>query len=239
MARIKLGALISDIRGAIKEQVFSIWKTGVHYVRSKAGIISNPQSRYQDVIRQAMTVASKEWFDTLTVQQRDNWNEFASGLTPKEGGGGGILNIIPQNRGIMSGFNAYCMAWAMVERCGLIHPGTFADSPLGATPPEAPVLTAVSHLAGTVTIDWDDPDIVEAGAEIRIWTRSRQNICHRQMRTCVALALGTFDNTSFRGANGATILYVNAPGHYLFQLDCIQLNGLKSPPSETREVIVA
>ncbi len=238
MARIKLGPNVTDIRGSIKEVVYSIWKTGVHYIRSKAGIISNPQSADQALIRSLMALASKAWFDTLTVIQRGNWNEFASGLEPQEGGGGGILNIIPQNRGIMSGMNAYCMCYTMVRFVGIVLPVGFDEAPLGATPPSAPTLSTVVWNTPLVDITWVDPTTVESGAFIRIWMRSRENICHRQLRWWIALAVLTTGLNMFTGAGGANIQFIHAPGHYLFQLDCIQENGLKSGPSQTREVTV-
>jgi len=237
-ARIKLGPIVSDIRGTVKEQCFSIWKTGVHYVRSLAGIISNPESTEQALIRNLMTLASKRWFDTLTAIQRGNWNEFAAGLEPQEGDPGGILNIIPQNRGIMSGFNAYCMAYTMVRKVGIALPVGFDDSPLGQTPPSAPVLVSTVWNTPVVDVTWTDPVTVIEGSLIRIWLRSREDIAHRQLRWYMALATLTVGLNQFRGANGAAIQFIHAPGHYLFQLDVIQPNGLKSNPSQTLEVTV-
>lgn len=238
MARIKLGPLVTDIRGSVKEVVYSIWKTGVHYIRSKAGIISNPESIAQSQIRNYMTLASKAWYDTLTGDQRENWNEFAQGLEVQEGDAGGILNIIPQNRGIMSGFNAYCMCYSMVRMCGLALPESFDDAPLGQTPPSAPtVLTGIWNTPD-VELSWTDPTTVIAESLIRIWLRSHENIAHRQRLICAPLSHETYGFPAFRGANGALIAFINAPGHYLFQVDTIQPNGLKSNPSNTTEVIV-
>lgn len=235
MARIKLGPIVTDIRGRVKDMIFSIWKTGVHYIRSSAAIINNPESANQALIRDFMALAAKAWYDTLTDVQRANWNEFAAGLTPQEGDAGGILNLIPQNRGVMSGFNAYAMCRTMVRKCGIALPGTFNDSPLGQTPPSA--VTGLTATWNTPNIDltWVDPITVIEDSMIRIWIRSHENICHRQLWYCFALlALGA-SPSHFRGANGAQIAFVDAPGHYLFQADCIQPNGLKSPPSLTVE----
>jgi len=185
-----------------------------------------------------MTIASKRWYDTLDAGQRDNWNEFAQGLEAQEGDAGGILNIIPQNRGIMSGFNAYAMCYTMVQRCGISIPGSFDDAPLGQTPPSAPTALAGSWMTPNVVITWTDPATAIEDSMVRVWLRSHENIAHRQLVKCVALLAETVSILGFNGAQGAFIAFTNAPGHYLFQADCIQPNGLKSPPSRTIEVVV-
>lgn len=238
MARIKLGPIVTDIRGTVKEMCFSVWKTGVHYVRSLAAIISNPESALQGQIRDLMALASKRWYDTLTLVQRANWNEFAAGLTPQEGDMGGILNIIPQNRGVMSGFNAYSMCYTMVRRCAIVLPGTFDNAPLGQTPPSAVLNLAGSQVDDTVEITFADPTTVIEDSKVRIWMRDHEGVAHRQLLSCKALGASPAAFTQFRGAQGGYILFANAPGHYLFQADCIQPNGLKGPPSNTIEVVV-
>jgi len=238
MARIKLGPNVTDIRGTVKEVVYSVWKAGVHYIRSKAGIISNPQSAQQELIRSLMTLASKAWYDTLTDANRNNWNEFAAGLEPQEGDAGGILNLIPQNRGIMSGMNAYCMCYTMVRRCAISLPGTFNNSPLGQTPPSQVTGLAAAWVPNDVVITWTDPETVIEDSMIRIWMRSHQPMAHRQLLACVALAAETHSAEYIRMANGALVAFLMAPGRYLVQADCIQPNGLKSPPSGVARVTV-
>lgn len=238
-ARIKLGPNIVDIRGRIKNVIYSIWKNGVHYCRTAAAIISNPESAKQAQVRELMTLASKRWYDDLTEQQRANWSEYAAGLEPQEGDAGGILNIIPQNRGVMSGFNAYCMAYVLVRKCAITLPGAFDDAPLGQTPPDAPTGLSIGYIDPNVTIEWVDPVTVTEDSKVRIWLRSHENIAHRQHKGSAALAVQLDAINSFRGAQGADIQFNQAPGHYLFQMDTVQPNGLKSNPSNTIEVTVA
>jgi len=149
MAKIKLGPNILEISGSIGNVIYSRYCVGRHAAKSRPGTRSNPQSPRQACIRRYTKDAGAAWHDTLTPQQRDNWNVYAKGLKRQESSQHSICSMIPQNRGIMSGFHAFLGAFVQVSYAGLMNLPVFADSPLGQTPPSA--LT-------TLRADWE-PDI--------------------------------------------------------------------------------
>ena len=235
MARIKLGAILSDIRGELQNGVYSIWKTGVHYIRNIAPVISNPHSTDQAYIRFLMSEYSKDWFDTLTEAQRENWNDWAQTKPGQGNGDGGIYNIIKGNNGIMSGFNAFIMAnqWLSSAGCGAV-----TAAPIGVTPPSAPRNVAASYLDPDVTVTWIAPDTVKAGARVRIWLYHRQQLIHKQLVQSAAYDDLTADITNVKGANGDSVAIADYLGDYLIQMDCVDPDGTKGPPSNTCAVEV-
>lgn len=139
MAKIKLGPVITDISGSIKDTVFTRYCRSSYATKSKAGVYQNPQSPRQAEVRTATKAASSMWNDTLTPQQRNNWDTYAQTIEPQQDVPHSTLNIIPQNRGIMSGFNSFVGAYLRVVLADIPLPVNFLDSPLGQTPPSAPV----------------------------------------------------------------------------------------------------
>lgn len=233
MARIWLSEIANDIRGSIKNHTYSIWK-GLNYIRQKAASITNPCSADQANIRAKTTQTSKRWYDDLTQGQRDLWAEYAGALTPKEGDGGGTRQIIPDNRGVMSGFNAYIMLNLLAYSAGVTTLITFIDdAPVGITPPNAPTVLAAAWDVPTccITVTWTDPVDAIAGTIIRIWTVSLNGGAHKQLVGTVALAAETYALCAVKGALGASFNVRDLPGNYLVQIDAVGPNGQKSPPS--------
>lgn len=79
MALIKLGGLVTDIRGAIGGLVFGKGKGG-NIARSNKKPI-NPQSNRQGTVRGNQAYITRHWSNALTVQQRADWNAYAAGTT--------------------------------------------------------------------------------------------------------------------------------------------------------------
>lgn len=235
MARITLGPNVTDIRGRVGSVVYSIWKSGVSYVRQAANVVYNPHSGDQSTIRAWLTILSKYWYDSLSEAQRIEWNDWAQTQPGKGNKDGGVLNIIKGNGGIMSGYNAFLMANLWLR--SVCRPVTL-NAPLGHQPPSAPTGVTAAYAGGTVTLTWVEPQTHKAGAQVRIWMMNHNKIGHRQ-----EVMYTDFNDTprpllSFKGANGGTILFADAPGQYAFQMDTVDLDGTKSEPSNVAEVTV-
>lgn len=71
MAKIKLSALISEMRGKLNGSVFSRNRGGA-YIRTKVTPL-NPQTLAQTLVRSSFTAVSQSW-KALTQGQRDAWD---------------------------------------------------------------------------------------------------------------------------------------------------------------------
>lgn len=233
--RIKLGPLVTDARGRFGQMIYSIWKTGVQYVRQMPNVIANPQSADQMAIRNNMTVNSKAWYDTLTPVQRTGWEDWAQTKPGQGEGDGGIYTIIKGNSGIMSGMNAFILANQWLLSAGLSN---VQDAPLGLTPPSAPTTVAASFALGDVTVTWTEPDIHKVGAKVRVWLASHQRGIHKQLVGNALASAGTLVITNVKGALGASVPIANYPGDYIIQADTVDDDGTKSPPSNVAFVTV-
>lgn len=238
MARIWLSEILNDIRGSVKNHVYSVWK-GLNYIREKAVSISNPCSINQTVTRAKTAASSQRWYTTLTQNQRNLWIEYAEALTPKEGDGGGTKNLIPDNRGVMSGFNAYVMLNSLAFNAAVTGMDTFIDdAPIGIDAPNAPTGLGCTWNESTCCIDitWSDPIEALVGTMIRVWIVSLDAGVHKQRITYLALAEEGCAICTVRGALGASFDIWNMPGHYHIQIDAVGPNGQKSPPSNICQV---
>lgn len=74
MAKIKYSALVSDMRNKLNGSVMSKNRYG-SYVRNKVTPV-NPQTAYQQEVRQRLGSLSQSWRE-LTVAQRNGWTERA------------------------------------------------------------------------------------------------------------------------------------------------------------------
>jgi hypothetical protein len=78
MAKIKLSALVSEMRGKLNGSVFSKNRGGA-YIRTKVTPV-NPQTTAQMAVRSALTNISQSW-RALTAAQRAAWNGAVSNFT--------------------------------------------------------------------------------------------------------------------------------------------------------------
>jgi hypothetical protein len=251
MARIILSELVNDIRNAIGTTVYSVWK-GVHYIRRKAAQVSNPNSYYQAHIRARLTACSRRWYDALTDAQRQLWEEFAqqqgSADTSEQSQEGGQQRLIPDNRGKMSGINAYVYLNGLTYSAGWAALNQFLDdAPKNVTPPNAPYSLTAEYVSPpdkiTLKCYLYNSGTVEETTRVRFWGMSTDAGAHKQIVTTQSVVLPPgeektceVDITDVRGALGASI---GLPlGHYLFQVDRVSDSGLKSPPSNIAKVTV-
>ena len=98
MAIYTPGPLVADVRGKIGGQVFSRNKGGL-YIKSFAAP-TNPNTALQQEVRSIWSVLTNAWWDVLTTDQRDEWDDLAI-ANPQ-------LNKLGQEITI-SGMNMYVM----------------------------------------------------------------------------------------------------------------------------------
>jgi hypothetical protein len=239
-AVIKLGAMISDIRGTLQNGVYSLAKGGIHYVKSIPASVTNPNSEDQNTARRALMTAAKGWYLSLTAAQRAGWEELAqmlSGMTSE--GNGGVKNLVPPVGMKGSGINAFCAFGARSTLAGLY--GSFSnDAPLGETPPTPPLNVAATYdnVSGYLTPTWTDPLISDASAVIAIWLVTHQKLFHKQITHYIGLAVGTHDIAAARGALGKWIsLNAATPFEVSIQLQTVNPSGWASPGSEVVQVV--
>lgn len=251
MARINLSEVLQNIAGSVGEHTFGCWK-GINYLRQKAVTISNPCSLAQSSVRAALSALARMWHTDLTAAQRNLWNELAQSLKsageqvgPNGNGGAGILQVIPGDGGVMSGFNAFVKLNITALVAGFVFASPpVPDAPIGIDAPDAPTelyLFVYCFLPGQacrVYVRWTDPLVAPVGSIIRVWLVSLDGGVHKQIIDLVALGdLGT-NIIQVKAALGATSNIEDLPGHYHFQIDCVSPSGLKSPPSNVITVAV-
>jgi len=240
MARIWLSEILNDIRGSVKNHVYSVWK-GLNYIREKAVSIANPSSIDQANMRAKTSATSKRWYSTLTVNQRALWNEYAEALAPIEGDAGGTKNIIPQSRNVMSGYNAYIMLNCLGYSADAIAMGGFVDdAPIGQDPPNQCTNLVATWNGATCEIDltWVDPIDIHGATGIRIWLVSLDAGVHKQIVLTAVPASQAASIGAVKVANGAPQNIEDLPGHYHIQIDAVGPFGQKGPPSITVQPIV-
>ena len=253
MARFKLGEIMMDIRGSVRNHVYSVWN-GTHYLRTNAEEIGNPKTeKTQDPLRARIDYLSKQWHEGLTDAQRAGWEVFAKaqgskGLRDKNKGEN---CIIPQNLGLMSGYNAYLMlnlqGWSvnpLVEAAFYL-----ADAPIGYDGTVITTAVTASYNAGTGAIDitYNIPASYGAWrtgmtnpAAIRVWHKPPGGLHSRIGTTmaCPAGSEGAAGAASIPGIVQYGISLANPPGHHIICIDSISSFGLKSAPSAKLHVIV-
>lgn len=226
MAKIVLGPIINDIRGSIGAQVFSVWK-GIHYIREKAAQIGNPNSAKQVIVRNALAAASQAWTSTLTVAQRNQWNEMAQrwGAAAKENSSKGYKDLMPDLGRNMSGYNAYVRAYvsnAIVGIAAVAAPSIGIDIP---KPPTGLSITPDGPPSTKLALAWTDSPDMLANSMVAMWCEV-PGISHKQLLGYLALGVQAFDVAQTRGANGQYIpLQI---GVYRFQLATYNEFGMRS-----------
>jgi hypothetical protein len=227
MAKIKLVAPVSDIRGELGGVVYSNWK-GIAYTRDLATAISNPESLAQEAVRASLSSLSQRWLSTLTDAQRAAWEEYAQQRGSAKGADRvvGYKSLMPDLGKIMTGKNAYVSTNAQLGRWSI---APVDDAPLGINAPGAPTTLAVSYVAGPPkkhTLTWVDPAGMDAAGYICIWGESPK-LFHRQLVAVVEHGVQTYDVTQMRGAGGELLSIVS--GIYRYQVCAWDSHGQRGP----------
>jgi hypothetical protein len=243
MARIKLGAMIADIRGKLQNAVYSLAKGGVHYVKNIPASVLNPNSIDQGAARARLMEAAADW-SSLTPGEQAAWAAVAvrCGALSKENPSG-IEHLVPAIGFDGSGFNAY-VAFRTRSRLSGVSLADFNTAwRLGVateTQPTAPTITAVAFLAGTVTVDYTDPIASDVAAKIAMWAGSREKVYHPQIKGYDALGVLSWPFSTLKAAKGIVIPFTETTGGILMcQLQTINPSGWASPGSNTMEAVIA
>lgn len=144
MALVKLGGLISDIRGSVGGTVFSRNKSGA-IARQRTTPI-NPKTILQTAIRAIIALVSQAWRTGTTTAQKAAWAVFAANV-PAKNKLGETINL--------SGFNQYVKSNTAALNAGL---PAIPAAPVVFTLPGEDHLFAGSADAGTgkLSITFDD-----------------------------------------------------------------------------------
>jgi len=108
MAVIKLGPMITDIRGSIGGTTFARNRSGM-YARTRVKPV-DPSSSRQQAVRNAVATCQDYWRSTLTQAQRDGWDNVGSV-------GGGVGALGDQIR--LTGIQAYIRVNVIALLAGL------------------------------------------------------------------------------------------------------------------------
>jgi len=153
MAVIKLGPMITDIRGSIGGTTFARNRSGM-YARTRVKPI-DPSSTRQQSVRNAVAACQTAWRDTLTQAQRDGWDNVGA-----VGGGTGALG--DQIR--LTGIQAYIRVNVIVLLAGL---AAFATAPALPYHTALPALTFTCVETPGLVITATTP-VIAAGAALQI-----------------------------------------------------------------------
>lgn len=243
MAWFKLGEIMTDIRGSVRNHVYSVWK-GRHYLRTNAELVGNPQTDPQADLRRKMSELSKRWNRDLDDTQRAGWESYAKtqgskGAGDKDKGGEGI---IPQNKGLMSGVNAFCMTNFLIWTVG----GTeIDDAPMGINPPTIPEKGECEYdpVNKKITVpiifpEWGPPrEGITPDGKVRVWVQPPKGV-HSRIEKTVTGAPGesiVVEIETYRELDTAQPL---CPGKFTIQADAVNSWGLRSGPSAKNEVVL-
>lgn len=234
--KMKLSPLVLSMRGKVGNGVASVWK-GIQVMRQMPATISQPNSSEQMFLRQLMNQA-KQAYDALSVAEKAAYETYAGIIAGFALPPGGIDNLVPVFGGTpMSGYNAFIACSMGAALAGMAMPTV---APLVELRPSAPTVVTAIFAAGTVTVTWNDPLVAEAGAQIRIWMRSKSAVYHKQLINFYALAVETAAITSAKSRHGNTIPFTaDVDDETTFQLDTINPSGARSEGSMVVKAIVA
>lgn len=249
--RVTLSPLITDARGLIGNSVFSVAKSGQHYVRMKAPIAANPRSSYQQVLRCSIVYLANQWRNVMDAASKALWEEFAQkqqGNRTDADQGGGKYNLIPRSKPYSGGWQAFIGINTRIRMCGSEIDDYTAIPPTGPQPWNVVDLTAVwDAINDEIDFTWDDAllDATFSSPVLRIWIESYEGGAHKQLVVCEGVTSQAVSVSNVRYALGILGPIVNHPGLYRIQCDVLELAfdnvsvGLVSPPSQILEIIAS
>jgi hypothetical protein len=143
MASIKLGSIVSDIRGVIGGTVFSRNGGGAYAKARTSG--TNPNSTAQQTVRSIISACYAAW-SALTAAIREDWGTYAKNVT------------VPNRLGDqinLSGYNMYCRTRAVLA---LIGEAMVAAAPTDMSLAEQdPTITITpSEAGGDIDVAYDN-----------------------------------------------------------------------------------
>ena len=243
MAWFKLGEIMTDIRGSVRNHVYSVWK-GRHVLRTNAELIGNPATHEQADLRRHTSRLTKRYHRDLNDTQRAGWESFAKSQGSKSSGDHkkGQQGVIPRNMDLMSGVNAFVMTNYLIWTVG----GTeIDDAPKGINPPTIPEKGECEYVPVdkkiTVPITFPEWGPAREGVtpdgKVRVWLRG-PGVVYGRIEQTVTGAPGesiVVDIETYRELHTAQPLH---PGKFTVQLDAVNSWGLRSGPSAMNHVVI-
>lgn len=149
---------MQDIRGTLGTSVYSIYKAGVHYIRTQAADPADPDTELQRLMRDAKAAALGA-YAVLSVANKALWEEYAQQFANRNQDlnvGGGTTNLIPHHRPPLSGQTAFVQAYLRLARC---YGSPHDTPPTGKAPCCLQDLTVgLGYAQESIEIDWSEPD---------------------------------------------------------------------------------
>lgn len=144
MALAKMGGGIIQLSGSIAGNVFARNRYG-NYVRPRTKPV-NPQSSFQEAVRNAMSYLVEYWHSTLTAAQRTAWETFAQAIAMQNKLGETIY---------LTGFNHFVRANIELVRQAMT---LVADGPTVLALPETDPTFAIaaSEASGEISVTFDN-----------------------------------------------------------------------------------
>ncbi len=228
MAKIKLGELVDDITGKVRNHIYTHCKDR-NILKTNPAYIGNPKTFVQQPrYRQYFSELKPIWYNTLTQAQRDAWEVFSEAQE--------------------SGYNSFYRC-NMNLRSISYPPPTYSvliAAPAGIAGPTAPTKQRFFYDSSqqklyiyfTYPIGWGDfrPGEPEFG-RVRLWMRGLGHI-YKRIQTTKTGPKDTEDVLEVQFFNEYDQAQVLTPGTYDVWLDAISSYGLKSDPSEVNRTYV-
>jgi hypothetical protein len=165
MALIKFGGGITAMSGSLAGQTYARNHYG-NYVRARTKPVNKNTDR-QIFARNVMKNTSELWSNSLTIEQRQSWNEFAANVP--------VTNKLGESI-TLSGFNQFCRSNAAILNAELT---VVKDAPSTFTMPEVDPTIAATYVGSTgkisVAFDTDLAWVKEAGAALLVYQGAPQS----------------------------------------------------------------
>lgn len=152
MAKVKLSALVSEMRGKLNGSVFSRNRGGA-YLRTKITPL-NPQTLAQTLVRSSFTAVSQAW-KALTQQQRDAWDSSVNNF---------IGTDVFGDQKTPSGFNLFMK---LNKNLLDVNEATLVLPPVPSAVQAFTSLAVVADTgAGTLTVTASDPNTADTAVKV-------------------------------------------------------------------------
>ena len=240
MARVKLSALFTAIRGKYAGGVFRDWNGRTTLAASQSSL-KNYYTEHQVKYRAVLGVCSKSW-SLLSFKERDAWEAVAAYLTEQwynfenEVGSRSVIRV---PRGPFTGIDALISVHSLLFSCNLWFPHQHLRSaPIGVTAPSPPTDLFFFADPDRLFLSWVHPSTWGTNANpgsTRLWLKSENGNFYPQFfkyRSPPGHADYIF-NLRVEGSGGYIPI---TDGVYFAQLDAVNNEGLRSPPSEIIQI---
>jgi len=157
MALVKFGGGITAMSGSIAGNTFARNRSGA-YARARTKPV-NPNTQRQSEVRASMALLAEYWYETLTRNQREDWNDYAADVAMKNKLGEAIK---------LSGFNHFVRSNAAHVRFGhtplaqapAIHLIADQDPTFDCTATGTPMVIPVTFDDGMAWCSEDDAEMI-------------------------------------------------------------------------------